>query len=228
MVSATLVMMRHGESEWNKMNLFQGWVDIPLSSKGIEESIEAGKKIAQIPFDVIFTSALIRTQVSALMAMTQHQGGKTPMIQPPVEEERKSWTKIYNPEAQSKCIPLVKAWQLNERMYGELQGLNKEETVKKFGAEQVKLWRRSYKIAPPQGESLEMTADRVIAYFKKYIVPYLENGKNVLLVAHGNTLRAIVMYLDQLSEEQVIELEIGTGRTIIYKHTNAKWEKLVS
>lgn len=228
MASSVLTMMRHGESEWNKMNLFQGWVDIPLSTKGIEESIEAGKKIAHIPFDVIFTSALIRTQVSALMAMTQHQGGKTPMVQPPVEEEHKSWTKIYSTEAESKCIPLIKAWQLNERMYGELQGLNKDETVKKFGSEQVKLWRRSYRVAPPQGESLAMTADRVIAYFKKCIVPYLENGKSVLLVAHGNTLRAIVMYLDQLSEEQVIELEIGTGQTITYKHANAKWEKLVS
>ena len=127
-MKTTLVMMRHGESEWNRLNLFQGWADIPLSAQGIEESLAAGKMIAHIPFDVIFVSGLIRTQMSALLAMTQHASGKVPIINHPGDE-----SKIYSQDALQNCIPVIKAWQLNERMYGELQGKNKAETVKQFG-----------------------------------------------------------------------------------------------
>ena len=217
-MKTTLVMMRHGESEWNRLNLFQGWADIPLSAQGIEESLAAGKMIAHIPFEVIFVSGLIRTQMSALLAMTKHASGKVPIINHPGDE-----SKIYSQVALQNCIPVIKAWQLNERMYGELQGKNKAETVKQFGPEQVKIWRRSYDVAPPQGESLATTTERVLPYFNHVIVPYLTEGKNVLIVAHGNSIRAIVKYIENLSDEEIIHIEIATGTPTSYSYDHGTW-----
>jgi len=222
---AKLILMRHGESEWNKLNLFTGWVDIPLSYEGIQESLEAGKKIAQIPIDIIFVSSLIRAQMSAMVAMTLHEGGKVPCIQHPHEEHLQKWGVIFSEKAKEECIPVYVAWQLNERMYGRLQGLNKQETMNKFGAEQVKIWRRSYDIAPPEGESLEMTAKRSIPFFEEEIVPFLQKGQNVLVSAHGNSLRSIIMSLEKLSKEQVIELELKTGDPLIYIYHQGNWSK---
>lgn len=225
MSKSLLIMMRHGESEWNKMNIFQGWVDIPLSSKGIEEALEAGRKIAHISFDVIFVTSLIRTQMSALLAMTQNHEKKIPVVLHPEEGLLEEWSKIYSEEAKNNCIPVIKAWQLNERMYGQLQGLNKEETAKKYGAEQVKIWRRSYDVCPPKGESLAMTTQRVIPYFKEFVIPYLEQGKKVLIVAHGNSIRSIIKYIDNLSDSEIINLEIATGLPIHYKYEKGKWSQ---
>ena len=219
---AKLIMMRHGESVWNKANLFTGWVDVPLSEKGVQEALDGGKKIADLPIDIIFVSALIRAKMTAMLAMVGHSSAKTPVFvssQDSKEDPKfKDWAKIYSPEAQLATIPVFSAWELNERMYGELQGLNKAETKKKFGEEQVQIWRRSYEVPPPQGESLEMTAGRAIPYFKDMIFPHLKNGKNVFISAHGNSLRAIAMYLEELSKEQVVKLEIGTGVPIIYEY----------
>jgi len=142
-------MMRHGESKWNKMNLFTGWVDIPLTEKGIEEALHGGRLIRDMPIDVIFTSSLIRAQMTAMLAMSQHHSGKVPVFLHIGEGKMEEWSKIYSQETQEKTIPVIRCWELNERMYGELQGLNKAETAEKFGAEQVQLWRRSYDIAPP-------------------------------------------------------------------------------
>lgn len=211
-----LILLRHGQSQWNKMNLFTGWVDIPLSWEGVQEAIEAGKKIAQIPIDVIFISSLIRAQETAMIAMSLHQGGKIPVVQHPGEGKLEEWAKVYNSKTEATCIPVIKAWELNERMYGKLQGLNKQETREEFGDEQVKIWRRSYDIAPPDGESLKDTADRAIPYFKKKVMPYLEQGKTVFISAHGNSLRAIIMYLDGLTKEEVVQLELATGEPIVY------------
>ncbi len=211
-------MMRHGESEWNRLNRFTGWVDIPLSWKGIQEAIEGGKTIKDIPIDVIFMTSLIRSQMTAMLAMSQHSSGKVPLIEHPGEGKLEEWAKIASAEAAETTIPVIRCWELNERMYGDLQGLNKAETAEKFGADQVKIWRRSYAVRPPNGESLEMTAARSIPYFQEKVLPFLKDGKNVFISAHGNSIRSIVMLLDNLSHEEVVNLEIPTGLPIIYNY----------
>ena len=223
--SAKLIMMRHGESEWNRLNLFTGWVDIPLSVKGVEESIEGGKKIAHIPIDVIFTSSLIRAQMTAMLAMMHHSSGKVPYVQHPHEGKIETWAQIYSDTIKEKCIPVYNAWELNERMYGRLQGMNKQEMREKYGNEQVQIWRRSFDEAPPEGESLAMTAARAIPYFKDKIFPLLKEGKNIFIAAHGNSLRSIVMFLDQLTKEQVVHLELTTGMPIVYTFHGDTWNK---
>lgn len=220
-----LILMRHGESEWNKRNLFTGWVDVPLSQKGIQEALEAGKLIQDIPIDVIITTTLVRAQMTAFLAMSEHHSKKVPVVLHSHEGKLEDWGKIYGEEAQHTIIPVIRCWELNERMYGELQGLNKAETAAKFGAEQVQIWRRSYDTAPPNGESLSDTAARSIPYFKDKVVPFLKQGKNVLISAHGNSLRSIIMYLDNLSKEQVLKLELATGVPIIYEFNNGSFTK---
>ncbi len=224
---AKLVMLRHGQSLWNKLNLFTGWVDVPLSQEGIEEALIAGKKIAHIPFDVIFVSSLVRAQMTAFLAMSVRKDNKVACMLHSREGKLEKWGHVYSAETEKSCIPVIEAWQLNERMYGKLQGLNKQETVQKYGEEQVKLWRRSYDVAPPEGESLAMTAERTLPYFKQKILPYLEEGKNVFISAHGNSLRAIVMFLDSLSHEEVVLLEIGTGVPLLYEFERGSWKKSV-
>jgi 2,3-bisphosphoglycerate-dependent phosphoglycerate mutase len=223
--SPKLILMRHGQSEWNKLNLFTGWVDIPLSMEGIEEALKGGKKIANQPIDVIFVSSLIRAQMTAMLVMSEHKGGKVPCVEHPGEGKLEEWSQVHNPHAKANLIPVYRAWELNERMYGKLQGLNKQETIDTYGADQVKLWRRSYDIAPPEGESLEMTADRAIPFFKNRILPLLNKGKNIFVCAHGNSLRAIVMYLENLTKEQVLQLELATGDPLIYQFQNDKWAR---
>lgn len=218
-----LILMRHGESEWNKRNLFTGWVDVPLSAKGVQEAFDGGKLIKDIPIDIIITTTLIRAQMTAMLAMIGHSSGKVPVMMHDGEEKLEEWGQIYSEAAEKNCIPVLKCWELNERMYGELQGLNKAETAEKFGAEQVKIWRRSYDIHPPQGESLKMTAERSIPYFEEIIVPMLQDGYTVFVSAHGNSLRSIIMDLDHLNEEEVVHLEIPTGVPIIYTYDDGKF-----
>jgi 2,3-bisphosphoglycerate-dependent phosphoglycerate mutase len=220
-----LIMIRHGQSEWNKHNLFTGWVDIPLSSEGVRESIEAGKKIAHLPIDLIFVSSLIRAQMTAMLAMLHHSSGKIPVVLHPGQGKLETWAQIYGKAAQQQVIPVITAWELNERMYGELQGLNKKETADQFGEEQVKLWRRSFDTRPPEGESLAMTAARTLPYFDHQIIPRLKEGKNVLISAHGNSMRSIVMELDKLTKDQVVNLEIATGVPLVYDYVEGSWHK---
>ncbi len=209
-----------------KRNLFTGWVDVPLSDKGIEEAIQAGKDIKDIPVDLIITTTLIRAQMTALLAMAHHNSGKVPIIIHPEGEEHSEWRTIYNEETKRETIPVYCAWELNERMYGELQGLNKAEMAEKYGAEQVHIWRRSYNTPPPKGESLKMTAERSIPYFNQKIVPLLKEGKNILVSAHGNSLRSIIMELDGLTKEEVLQLEIPTGKPILYEYTEGTIHKV--
>lgn len=222
---AKLIMMRHGESCWNKRNLFTGWVDVPLTPKGIEEALEGGRLIRDIPIDIIITTTLVRAQMTAFLAMSVHSSGKVPVVMHTGEGKLEKWGKIHSKETETQCIPVIYCWELNERMYGDLQGLNKAETGKQFGADQVKLWRRSYDVAPPHGESLEMTAARSIPYFTDTVVPYLAKGKNVFISAHGNSLRSICMHLDHLSHEEVLHLEIPTGAPIVYHYEKGKFTK---
>ena len=185
-----LVLVRHGESQWNLENRFTGWVDIDLSDRGREEARSAGEKLKSYKFDKAYTSVLQRANhtLDIILDIIGQKG-----------------------------IPVERDQALNERMYGDLQGLNKAETAAKFGDAQVKLWRRSYSVRPPNGESLEDTAARVLPYYKAHILPDLLAGKNILVAAHGNSLRALVMHLDNLSQEAVVELNIPTGVPLFYE-----------
>lgn len=222
---AKLILMRHGESMWNKLNYFTGWVDVPLTEKGVQEAFEGGKKIQELPIDIIFTSTLIRAQQTAVIAMTQHHSGKVPVILHEGEGKLEHWANIYGEEAKRMMIPVFRSWHLNERMYGELQGLNKKETMARFGDEQVHVWRRSYDVAPPAGESLEATAARTLPYFNETILPFIKDGKNVFIAAHGNSLRSIIMELEGLSAAEIVRLELTLGEPIIYEYVEEKFIK---
>ena len=187
---ARLVLLRHGESQWNLENRFTGWVDVPLTPRGIQEAKNAGDKLRGFTFNRAFTSVLARANDTLRLAL---EGiGQTD-------------------------IPIVKDKALNERMYGELQGLNKAETAKKFGEDQVKIWRRSFDVRPPGGESLKDTAERVLPYYELTIKPYVLKDETILIAAHGNSLRALVMELEQLSKEQILEINIPTGAPLLYE-----------
>ena len=186
---ALLVLVRHGESQWNLENRFTGWEDVPLTENGRREAARAGSLLRGTHFDVAFSSVLQRANET--LDIIVRELGQTD-------------------------LPVHKDQALNERHYGELQGLNKAETAEKFGAEQVHIWRRSYDVPPPGGESLKDTAARTLPYFESTIAPQVVAGRNVLVVAHGNSLRSIVMHLDQLTREQVLELNIPTGVPIVY------------
>lgn len=187
---ARLVLLRHGESQWNLENRFTGWVDVPLSPRGVEEAKNAGDKLKGFTFDRAFTSVLSRANETLRFVLEAI--GQT-------------------------AIPIEKDKALNERMYGELQGLNKAETATKYGDAQVKIWRRSYDVRPPGGESLKDTAERVLPYYDTRIKPCVLKGETILIAAHGNSLRALVMQLEQLSKEQVLELNIPTGAPLLYE-----------
>ena len=210
-----LVLLRHGESIWNKENLFTGWTDVELSEKGVEEAKEAGRLLKEkgYEFDVCYTSYLKRAIHTLNYAL---------------DEMDKAW------------LPVIKSWKLNERHYGKLQGLNKADTAKLYGEEQVKIWRRSYDIAPPLldpsdernpsileqyrkemrlplGESLKDTIARVIPFYEENIKKDMEDGKRVLIAAHGNSLRALIQYFEHLSKEEILELNIPTGLPLVYE-----------
>ncbi|KAG6554280.1 hypothetical protein Mapa_004196 [Marchantia paleacea] len=220
---AALILIRHGESLWNQKNLFTGCVDVPLSQRGVDEALEAGKRICDIPVDIIYTSALIRAQMTAMLAMTQHRKKKVPTVLHNESDRATEWSTIFSEETKEETIPVITAWELNERMYGELQGLNKKETADKYGDDQVKVWRRSYDVPPPNGESLAMCAERAVKYFSEQVEPQLAAGKNVLISAHGNSLRSIIMYLDKLTSQEVIELELSTGIPMLYVFKRGKF-----
>ncbi len=187
-----LVLVRHGQSEWNLKNLFTGWRDIDLSEQGVAEARTAGRKLkAQgLRFDVAFTSALIRAQ-RTLDIMLDELG--------------------------QRGIPVLKDQALNERDYGDLVGLNKDDARKRWGEEQVHVWRRSYDVAPPGGESLRDTAARVLPYYIQEILPRVLQGNRVLVSAHGNSLRALVMVLDRHTTESILKLNLDTGVPMIYR-----------
>jgi 2,3-bisphosphoglycerate-dependent phosphoglycerate mutase len=189
---STLVLVRHGQSQWNLENRFTGWVDVPLTEAGRTEARRAGELLAAkgLRFSKAYTSSLARAQQTLdIILKVLGQTG----------------------------IPVVRDQALNERHYGDLQGKNKAETAAKYGDEQVRVWRRSYDVRPPGGESLADTAARTLPYFDSQIVPDLRSGQTIIVSAHGNSLRSIVMSLDKLSREQVLSLEIATGVPIVYE-----------
>jgi len=195
-----LVLIRHGQSVWNATNRFTGWTDVELSQKGEIEAATAGEQLADVRFDVVHTSALMRAQRTAEIVMSKNR----------VSGE----------------ISTKQDERLNERHYGDLQGLNKAETAEIHGAEQVHIWRRSFDVPPPGGESLEMTAERTIPYFVEEIMPDLDSGMNVLVAAHGNSLRSIVMHIEDISPEDITSLEIPTGAPMYYEFENGQISRL--
>ncbi len=219
-----LILLRHGQSEWNQLNRFTGWVDVGLSARGVQEALDAGKKIQNLPIDQVFTSSLLRAQVTAMLAMQGHISKKPLLMQHP-QGKMKEWGADHcTKDALKKCIPTIVSENLNERYYGDLQGMDKDEARSQFGVEQVHIWRRSYDVPPPNGESLKMTLERTLPYFKKEITPLLDQGKNILIAAHGNSLRAISMYIQNLNEEEIVKLEIPTGVPLVYNCLNQKFE----
>ena len=191
MKQRNLILVRHGQSEWNEKNLFTGWENPGLTQKGEEEAKNAGKIINSlgINFDYLYTSALIRAQLTGSIILS---------------------------EINQKNVNIIENKALNERFYGDLQGLNKDECRKKWGDEKVQMWRRSYDQGPPGGETLKQTGERVVPYFKKEIEPLVKHGSNILIAAHGNSLRSLIKFLDDVSDEDIVKLEIPTGAPIHY------------
>jgi 2,3-bisphosphoglycerate-dependent phosphoglycerate mutase len=187
-----LVLVRHGQSEWNKRNLFTGWRDVELSERGIEEARQAGAALRAkgYRFDIAFTSALKRAQHTLDIILE---------------------------ELGQSDIPIARDEALNERDYGDLAGLNKDDARERWGEEQVHLWRRSFDTPPPGGESLKDTAERVLPYYEEKILPLVKASKDVIVAAHGNSLRALIMQLDQLSEDEITKLNLPTGVPVIYE-----------
>ncbi len=191
-----LILIRHGQSVWNAENRFTGWTDVDLSEKGVKEAEEAGNELRNQVIDIIHTSDLIRAKRTAEI--------------------------VIQANVSSKDTVTKSDWRLNERNYGALQGLNKAETAEEHGAEQVRIWRRSFDVAPPEGESLEMTAKRTIPYFEEEILPDLESGVNVMVSAHGNSLRSIVMHIEGISQEDIVSFEIQTGVPRHYEYSDGE------
>ena len=192
MTDRLLVLVRHGQSEWNLKNLFTGWRDVDLTDKGVAEAQAAGRQLEALGlrFDVAYTSALVRAQRTMDLMLD---------------------------ELGQRSLPVIRDQALNERDYGDLSGLNKDDARKRWGEEQVHIWRRSYDVAPPGGESLKDTAARVLPYYIQDILPRVLRGERVLVSAHGNSLRALVMVLDHLSPQEIVKREIATGVPLIYR-----------
>ena len=200
-MKSKLVLVRHGQSEWNERNLFTGWKDPKLTDLGIQEAIKAGELLEtrNVKFDLMFTSGLFRAQETGRLILEQ---------------------------INQKDIEIIQDQSLNERNYGDLAGLNKDEARERWGEEQVHIWRRSFDIPPPGGESLKNTAERVLPYFEREIMPKVEKGLNILVAAHGNSLRSLVMHLENISSEEIVKLEIATGDPLTYEYWNGDFVRV--
>ena len=200
-MNSKLVLVRHGQSEWNAKNLFTGWKDPKLTDLGIQEAIRAGELLEtrNLNFDLMFTSDLFRAQETGRLILEQ---------------------------INQKDIEIIQDQSLNERNYGDLAGLNKDEAREKWGEEQVHIWRRSFDVPPPGGESLKNTAERVLPYFEREIMPKVKKSLNILVAAHGNSLRALVMHLEKISSEEIVKLEIATGDPLIYEFSNGDFVRV--
>ena len=200
-MKSKLVLVRHGQSEWNAKNLFTGWKDPKLTDLGIQEAIRAGELLEtrNLNFDLMFTSDLFRAQETGRLILEQ---------------------------INQKDIEIIQDQSLNERNYGDLAGLNKDEAREKWGEEQVHIWRRSFDVPPPGGESLKNTAERVLPYFEREIMPKVKKSLNILVAAHGNSLRALVMHLENISSEEIVKLEIATGDPLIYEYSNGDFVRV--
>ena len=224
---ATCILLRHGQSVWNKQNLFTGWVNVGLSAQGVEEAINAGKTLSAFDIDYVYVSELIRAQQTAMLSMMH---SKKPLTLIKAHSEHLEWHEhTAHNNLLSTLTPMYADWRLNERYYGNLQGQNKAEAIAKHGKEQVHIWRRSFDTPPPEGESLKMTCARTMPFFHTHIHPALQADKNILIVAHGNSLRALMMYIEGISAHDITQQEIATGIPIVYSwHVNDGFQRVTT
>ena len=217
MNTVKLTLIRHGQSNWNLQNRFTGWVNVDLSEQGKKEAKEAGKILQKEHFDLAFTSTLKRAQ-DTLREIIKTQK-KFPMFQYLDNISHKEWYSFKPlPEMDKDVLPVKVSHFLNERYYGDLQGLNKDDAKIEFGEEQVHLWRRSYDVPPPNGESLKDTYFRTVPFFKTKVMSELDKGKNIIISAHGNSLRAIMKYIEKIPDEEIPNLELSTGKPYYYEY----------
>ncbi len=209
-----LILIRHGQSIWNLQNRFTGWIDVSLSQKGVEEARLAAALLTEQHIDLAFTSALLRAQDTLYEILKQNHHCHQYLR---IHESDCDWYEHFSPtKGDQEELKIHVSEKLNERYYGDLQGLNKDYARERFGAEQVHSWRRSYDVPPPNGESLAMTSVRVLSYFQSHILPHLQRGEHVLVSAHGNSLRAIIMHIEQMTPEQILAYELKTGAPHVY------------
>lgn len=219
---STLILVRHGLSKWNLTNKFSGWVDIPLADQGIKEAQKCAEELKDFQIDLAFTSELTRAQQTLLIILSkQHKTG----IFIHNKKREGDWYDMSS-KYDKEEIPIISTEILNERYYGVLQGMDKDDARKKYGEKQVLAWRRGYKEKPPKGESLEDVYNRVLPFFTKKICPKLRDNNNILIVAHGNTIRAILKFIEKYNETDIVNLEIPTAKPIIYKYDHKKFNKL--
>lgn len=219
-----LILIRHGQSTWNAQNRFTGWVDVPLSSRGRKEAIQAASLLEKngVAVQACYTSLLVRAMETAVICLTEAPDicqGKSPVLKH--DDANPDWHGWDHYEGETtEEVPIYTSQALDERCYGALQGLNKQQTIERVGEAQVKLWRRSFTTRPPGGESLADTAERTLPFFETRIMDHITAGDSVLVTAHGNSLRSIIMKLDNLSEQEVPGLELSTAVPIIYEFRN--------
>ena len=218
-----LILVRHGESQWNLSNRFTGWTDVPLSERGVREAQTTASKLAGLKIDMAFTSKQIRAHQTLMSILLKQK--RTGIFLHEDDKKHSKWF-LHPHKFEKNEIPIYSDSALNERYYGKLQGINKDAARKKYGKEQVFIWRRSFDIPPPGGESLKDTCKRTLPYFKKKIMPMVKKGQNIIVSAHGNSLRAIIKYLEGISEKEIPHLELATGKPIIYKYSRGKLVKV--
>ena len=223
---AYLVLVRHGDSFWNKegYNCFTGWVDVSNLPSGIKKIEKSARVLSNFRFDLAFTSELYRGIETALTILSFNKVSGTPIISHPRDIISK-WSRFYHKDF-GRFVPVIKTWKLNERYYGRLQGMNKDKARRVYGKEKVFLWRRSYETAPPGGESLMETEKRAVSFFRKEMLPHLKKRKNILVGAHGNSLRALVKHIEGISGEGVRGLEIEKGIPLFYKYRSGGFQKI--
>lgn len=220
-----LILVRHGESQWNLKNKFTGWVDVPLSKNGINEALRTARAIKKLDLDVAFTSKLQRAQETLLLILAYQKKCGIFLHNDPNDIKEKKWF-LHPHEFEKDEIPIYSSEEINERYYGDLQGKNKDEIRKEFGEEQVFIWRRSFDVNPPKAESLKDVYERTIPYFKNNIMRHVRSGKNVIVSAHGNSLRSIIKFLDEIPDEKIPYLELETGKPIIYRYSHGVLKKV--
>lgn len=220
----TLVLVRHGESRWNLSNRFTGWVDVPLSEQGFKEAEICAKHCKEYDFDLAFTSRLERARQTLYVILSQQ--GRTGVVQHQgVDSKFKRWIRRSN-LLRNHDLSVYTSERLNERYYGDLQGMEKHAAERKYGKQRVLEWRRAFEARPPNGESLKDTFDRIMPFFTKKIFPPVRMGKRVIVTAHGNTLRAIMKHLEGISDEAIADIDLPQAKPIVYRYSTRGWKRL--
>ena len=215
-----LILVRHGESKWNQANIFTGWVDVPLSELGVKQALKAGEILKNVKIDIGFTSFLERARATLDIILSKQKSVGVYVHDSKLE---KSLSKhLINKNE----IPVFSSLKINERNYGKLQGMNKDVARKKWGEEQVQIWRRSWDVSPPEGESLKDTCQRAIPYFTKKIMPYVKRSNNVIVSAHGNSLRGIIKYIEKIGDDEIPNLELPMSYPMTYNYVGGKFLKM--